>query len=545
MEQIKIKKDRVGIQEEQKFAFPDGEPIWIMTNRLDEKESVESALNRQVILIKNIDDLLVEAQNSVRNGNPHASLVVLPVLPTELESVLSAIVTALNTTMPDVKVYEIGRDPLFEHGISLGSINQFKILSKNGIRKNYITEYDTTDDKQAEILKSLQEDLDLSKLEMAEKEQEKAVLESEKQELAEGLKELSIYIEEKYVPELETYKVKSTELEADLKESNIALSLERKKGVSYRREANELREKIVDFEVEVSALERKIAGCNEAIDKLKLELSYKEDRINDLVLEKHQLAKTLVEEEQLLLLQKELDNLQQDKDDLLKDVVELRVLNKTAQMNIEDLEVSISAIRQGTAVEKTFGRSPLLDRVNLKTSDLVYIKVIDNLPYHKLAIRLLFQIISRKYYSDKGVMFLIKNDDGIDNLLYPEINYLSKVSELDFDEQIVRLRPSTVMFSGMESVEKDRQVIFIVDYIQNNDYLVTTNARSHVMTMVDKSTKIHDIEGLQGTPLSLDSQSIFPLKYDAQIGSMTIRKNRHEYLIHKVGEWANKLQIIN
>src|SRR5699024_11411974 len=57
-------------------------------------------------------------------------------------------------------------------------------------------------------------------------------------------------------------------------------------------------------------------------------------------------------------------------------------------------------------------RTAILDHIELKSTDLVYIKVVDNLPYHRSAVSELFTQLD-EHYNGKAKMVIINYDDGL------------------------------------------------------------------------------------------------------------------------------------
>lgn len=537
-----VEKNRKGIKQELVGYFPDREPIWVITDRLSEKEDLENGFNRETIRLMNIDDLIINAEASLIKGQPHASLIITEHLPTGVEQHFREVVKALNL-MPNVKVYEINRDPVFEYGVEMGSIRQLIVLSKDKTRSETIKEFTDPTDKQADIMRSLEEDIVILKSQLEDEKKAKGKVEEEKKEALRRLKEMASEVKNRYLPDKERFKKLADQLQNELDGVKIDLEQEKSKTNKYRKEKDEALDRETNLEYAVKALENRIKNKDERIELLNAEVARKEKEINKVVLERDRVLGTMVEEEQALLLETHLKEEREEKERALGEVESLRVSVREKEFNINELERTISNLRQGNDSVKNTGRTNLLDTQRLQNTDLVYIKVIDHLPYHKLAIKMLFDLLNNKKYNQRGCMIILKNDEGLDHENFKGINVVGDLDDLHREADIVRLYPSTSMFSGIESFENEYDFVLVLDYIQSNQYYLDTNARSHFMTMVKSSDRVQKISGLKGSPLSIDSDSIFSLRFDPAIGNAAFKENRHNALFNKVHQWYLKLNV--
>lgn len=545
MNEVSLKDNRTGIEKGHVGFFPENEPIWVITSYLNEKEDIENGLNRNTVRLININDILINAEASLRDGQPCASLIITEHLPVDIESRLSEVVKALNL-MPKVKVYEINRDPLFNYAAEIGSIRQLILLSRDKTRSENIKTFDNPDDKQAEIMRSLEADIAILETKLEGLNKEKEVEEQGKLEAIRRLKELVVEVEQRYLPDVNRYKSLAEQLEVNLKDIKVDLEQEQNKTDKYRKEKDEALSKVVDLEYNVKALRNKIDEKDKRIELLEIEVKRKEKEINQVVLDRDKMLSTMVEEEQTIMLANELKAEKKKKDTALGEIDNLRIETREKQYTIIELEREISNLRQGTDNVTATGRTSLLDSQTLNNTDLIYIKVIDNLPYHRLAITMLFDLLNAgKYKDNKGCLIIIKNDEGLDHVKFKGIDIIGDLEGMRYDTNKVKLYPSATMFTGYESFEKDFGFVFVVDYIQSNSYYLDSRARSHFMTMVQASHLVNDIVGLKGSPLSVDRDSIFNLNFDPNIANSGFVENRHATLMNKVTEWYHKLNIVS
>ena len=543
--EVKNKVERTSIPKDLVGYFAENEPIWVMSSVLNEKQDIEDGLNRETVRISNIDDLLVNAESALRNGTPHASLIVTQSLPIDIEKSLAEVVRALNL-MRNVKVYEVNRDPLFEYGVEMADIRQLTLLSRDKTRSANIKQFDNPDDKQADIMRSLEADLEITRKKVETIQKEKEDIGNELKEALHKLKALSIDIKQRYLPDVDRYKNLASQLEDNLKSLKIDIEQERNKSEKYKTEKDNAVTQVVDLEYRVRALESKISEKDITIEKLRNEIDRKESQISELVLDNDKVRRSMVEEEQILIVEEKLTKNRKELDKANKEIDNLRIENNLQQYTIQERERQISQLRQGTDSVMTTGRTSLLDKQTLSKTDLIYIKVIDNLPYHRLAIKMLFDMLNMnpKYSSKGGCMLIIKNDEGMDHLKFKGLELIGDLDGMPTDENVVRLFPSSSMFTGMDSFENNFSFVMVVDYIQSTEYYLDTNARSHFMTMVQASHKVGEIDGLKGSPLSVDSDSIFNLNFDPTIANGLFKENRRGVLMHKVNGWYNKMNVL-
>lgn len=536
--------ERTGIEEGLVGYFPENEPIWVITSYLNEKEDIENGLNRNTTRLKNINDILINAESSLREGQPCASLIITEHLPVDIESRLSEVVKALNL-MPKVKVYEINRDPLFNYAEEIGSIRQLILLSRDKTRSENIKTFDNPDDKQAEIMRSLEADIAVLEKKLEDLNKEKDNEEKEKIEAVKRLKELVVEVKQRYLPDVDRYRKLSEQLEKNLTDLRVDIEQEKNKTEKYRVEKDTHVNRVVNLEFDVKALQKKLDAKTKRIELLEREVNRKEAQINQVVIERDKMLGSMVEEEQTILLAKELKAERTEKEKAYGEIDTLRIESREKQYTIQELERENSNLRQGSDSISSTGRTSLLDNQVLSKTDLIYIKVIDNLPYHRLAIKMLFDLLNNRKYNKKGCLILLKNDEGLDHVKFKGVDVVGDLDGISYGTETVRLYPSSSMFTGYESFENDYDFVMVVDYIQSNNYYLDTRARSHFMTMVQASHLVNEIKGLKGTPLSVDSESIFNLNYDSTIATAAFKENRHSTLMNKVNQWYYKLNIVD
>lgn len=532
--------NRKGIDKDIRYYFPDNEPIWYIGDSLSDRKELNEALNRESVKIDNLDELIHNVEMSLVNGEPHASLVIMNRIPNELQENLTQLKTALDI-MEYVKVYEIGRDPLFEFGQEVPSIFKLKELSFDRTRSKNINLYTDPTDKQAEILKSLELDLITSRNKEVELREELEKLENEKIKLENMVKELSFDIDEKYLAKINKLNDQIEDLEDSMTNLSIDLETERNKTQQYAKDLAEKTALISEKEYELKASDYRVKDRENKIDRLKKEKSKLEETIERLEIEQRKLISTSVDEEMVVVLQESLETEQLQKKLLEDDVESLNIDLKNREYEIKNLQNTISQIRNGESEIATVGRTYNLDTGTLNKTTLIYIKVFEELPYLRMYCNDLFKLLSERHYNN-SLMIVIKNDDGLDSKVFNGLGLLSNFNDLEINKNMYRLYPSSTMFSGLEQIDNDFDLLFVVDYIKSKDYYLDSTSRKTYMTSVSHSKKINEYD-LRGLPISLDNDSVLDIKYDSEIANSSMKENRQLFVTKKVADWYKKLNI--
>lgn len=532
--------NRKGIEDDIKYYFPDNEPIWYIGESLSDRKELNEALNRESIKIDNLDELIHNVEMAQVNGEPYASLIIMERIPNELQENLSQLKIALDI-MEHVKIYEIGRDPLFEFGQTVPSIYKLKELSFDRTRSKNIKQYTDPTDKQAQILQSLE--MDLVKSRAKEKELQEVIenIKSEKVELEDKVKELSFDIDEKYLSKITRLKEQVESLEDTLTNLNIDLETERNKTKQYSIDLSKKTSLISEKEYELKASDSRLKDRDNKIDKLKKEKAKLEEEIEKLEINQRKLMSTSVDEETVVVLQETLESERLRKKILEDDIENLNIELKNKDYEIRNLQNTISQIRNGESELATVGRTYNLDTGTLNKTTLIYVKVFEELPYLKLYCNHLFKMLLETTYKS-GLMVVIKNDDGLDSKIFQGLGLLANFNDLEVNKNMYRLYPSSTMFSGLEQVDNDVEFLFVVDYIKSKDYYLNSTSKQIYMTSASHSKKIKEFD-LKGLPISLDRDSVVDIKYDPSIANSAMKSNRELFVTQKVVDWYKRLDL--
>lgn len=531
---------RTGIPEDIRYYFPDNEPIWYIGESLSDRKELNDGLNRESIKIDDLNQLIQNVEMSAVNNEPYASVVIMPEIPINLKTNLTMLKTALDA-MKKVKVYEINRDPLFEYGQSVPSLYKLKEYSFEKTRSENIKTYVDPTDRQAELMRSLEIDLGIAR----NKEKElNEIIENCKKEIADlnsVITELTADIDEKYMYKINTLSKKNEELEDTLSNIQIDLSTERNKTTEYAKDLSAKTEELSSLKYTIQALEKKIEEQKNKQGILKSEKLKLLETIDKLEVIQRRLKSTTVDEETFIILSKEIQEKDIEITRLESIINDLNVTIKTKDFEIKSLQTTINNLRNGESDIMSSGRTYALDNATLKTTTLLYIKVIEEIPYMKQYIDV-FHNALESYLNQKGLLVILKNDDGMDNVLFKGLNVLANFNDIQKGKNKYRMYPSTTMFNGLKNLEENFDFIIFVDYMENTNYYLRSDVTEKFMNTVNHSKKIRQY-GLKGNAISLDSDSIVDIKYNQTIANMAMKENRDTKVLFNVSDWIKNLNL--
>lgn len=523
--------------------FPDSDHIWVISQHLYQKEEVESGLNRSTIHIKDIDSLIRAFDMAPKhNKEPMVSCVIFNDLPEHIKTSADEVKGILELAS-SIKVYEVGRTSQWIDGShEFGNLNALIKMSKGMDRSKFIIDL-PVEDKQRSVLESLEADIGVAESKIKDKDAYVKQLNQTVETLERGIMDLEAQIKHEYKPREQKYTQRLDSLKDRLDEVNIELEAERRKSYEYAEINKNLNNKSVDDTYTIEALQNKLEKSKSQVGVLQREIENRDQELSNYQKRMHGILSTAVDGEKYVILERDLQAEQEKVKQYENELKYASVRVREYEIDNEYLRGQISTMRKGQLTSNVLGRTLTLDHYRLKNTDLVYIKVIDNLPYHRLAGQMLFEELLTRY-NNRVNMVIIKNDEGMDNQFFDGLPLYKDFNEISQGVNQFRLHPHTTMFTGLDNYESEVDCLYVIDYIKNNDYLLESLARETVMTMVRYPDMVKDGQlGLKGNPLTIGTESIYDLKFNPKIDASTIKTNRHHMLRILVSDWADRLNI--
>lgn len=534
-----------------KGAFPEQMEIWLITEHVSYLAEFEEVFHRKVRFIKDLNDLILAVEQSPKykvgdtnQSYMYASVIFYKAMPSEIVSQLSGVLDILNI-IEKVNVYEVEReDQVYESSYVYGSLRQLEKDYKGLDRTQYIDEL-PQEDKQKRVLEDLDTEVNRLRENLNKREENIVKLTKEYKELEKRNNDLKAQID----TEVNVHaKEREKELETtkrDLQEVRDELDLARKNLLSRRQYIKELEDVNYDLEYTRDALENQVTRLKDEVQLKDEDYTYLEEEYRRLQEERADLLLKTSEGEKYEHVLDEIERVRLKLDATEKELRNTRIAFREEEIKNKDLEQTIELLRRGQITQEVMGRTGILDHMTLQNTDLVYIKVVDNLPYHRLAVNTLFEQIDEQYNS-KAKLMIISHDDGLDKYRYEGLDVYRSLEDVEVRDKMFRIHPHTSMFTGGREFEEHVDVLFVVDYTGGNDYLIKTEARSNIMTMVRYPEMMKDDRlELIGNPLTMGEDSIYDLTYDPRIADSNLERLRRRVIRHKVEEWRLKLNLRN
>lgn len=516
--------------------FRDNEGIFIISENRMEKQQVEDGLNRAIERIGTMEKIIDTITSLNVGGNViNASILITKEISPEIRQNFTSVVELLEVV--DIKVFEIGIDPTVNGAYRFVDIMEFVKFARNQERKDKISY--VKDEEQRTILEELQYESDVQKetikelngkIEASEKEQERLEFKID------GLKQ---DIEKVYKVERDDAVEKLEGLREELEEVKRIYENEKVKSEKYREEKDIALGDLTDVRVERDSYLGLYKEKEEEIRKLNKKLSRKENSIRDLIKEKEDLMVSRVDSEEIVKMNKKLEKERKEREDIEGQLSNLYIKYKQEKFKVRSLEDDIKYMREGEDGIREIGRTLNVDRYQFEKLDLYYIKVFEQLPYFRKAARIFFEKLSEKY-GGRTHLIILKHDDGLDSEYFEGVPLWSKIEDIPEEDKIVRLYPNPYVFAGARIWEREVDMVIIVDYMKNQEYYATSISKERVMTVVRKEEDIEEY-GLRGSPIALDGNTVYDIKYDNKIDRTKLSSNREGILRGKVETWVNNI----
>lgn len=534
-----------------KGAFPEQMEIWLITEHVTNLAEFEEVFHRKVRFIKDLNDLILAVEQSPKYRDEdsdqsymYASVIFYKAMPSEIVSQLSGVMEILNI-IEKVSVYEVARDDqVYEKSYVYGSLRQLEKDFKGLDRTQYIDEL-PQEDKKKRVLEDLDSEVSRLRENLDRREENIVKLTKEYKELEKRNNDLKAQIDTEVNVHAKEREKELEQTKKDLQEIRDELDLARKNLLTRRQEIKELEDTKFDLEYTRDALENQVTRLKDEVQLKDEDYTYLEEEYRKLQEERADLLLKTSEGEKYEHVLDEIERVRLKLDTTEKELRNTRVAYREEEIKNKDLEDTIELLRRGQITQEVMGRTGILDHMVLQNTDLVYIKVIDNLPYHRLAVNTLYEQIDEQY-NNKAKLMIISYDDGLDKYRYEGLDVYRSLEDVGVRDKMFRLHPHTSMFTGGRDFEEHVEILFVVDYTGGNDYLIKTEARSNIMTMVRYPEMMKDDRlELIGNPLTMGEESIYDLTYEPRIANASLKKTRRRIITHKTDEWRQKLNLRN
>lgn len=524
------------VQEKKKGFFGQNEGILLISSNYMEKQQIEDGLNREITRITSVDELIRSFSQLATGNGVRASIILTSEIPKDIRAGIESVVEFIEVA--EVPSFEIGVGKTIKGAYRFGTIHDFLSFARNNKRKEQIS--GVKNDEQRTILEELQLETDSQKEKIELLEQEKEDLEKQYKEIQGKCTTLETQIEQVYKVQTEDAKNEVIELEDRLESITRLHDIEKRKSASYQAEKDDALGQLTELKLTVQSLKEGLREKQGEIRKLERTIERYKIHLEKVKQEKEKILRSRVDSEEHVLLSNELEGQRKEVDRLEKLVAKQEIRIRSIKYDKELLQEEIQFLRDGNYNIENTGRTTKLDMYKFEKTDLIYIKVFDELPYLRLATKMFFDKMSDKY-DGRSHLMILRYDDGMDDHYLDGVPIWSKIKDVPASDRIFRIFPHPAMFTKADEWEKPVDLLIVVDFIKNNKYYLTSQAKERFMTVVRRETDM-DKYNLKGSPITIDGKSVFDIQHDPRISGSGVKENRHRMLSNKVDKWIHNIE---
>lgn len=530
-----------------KGAFPEKMEIWLITEHVTYIEEFEEIFHRKPRYIRDLNALIDAVEKSpsytTSEGSfKYASVIFYKAMPSAIVSELTSVIQVLDI-VKKLNVYEVEReDKVYEGSHVYGSLRQLEKDYKGLDRTQFIHDL-PSEDKQKRVLEDLDAEVTRLRENLEMREENIVRLTKEYKELEKKNNDLKSQIDSEVNIHGKEREKELEETKRALRDIRDELDLAQRNLLQRRQEIQELGDAKFDLEYTRDALENQVTRLKDEVQLKDEDYSSLEEDYRRLQEERADLLLKTSDGERYETMLEELERIRKKLEITEKELRDTRVLFREEELRNLDLQQTIDLQRRGHITEEVMGRTAILDHIRLKNTDLVYIKVVNDLPYHRSAVSSLFRQIDEQY-DGKARLMVISYDDGLDKYRYEGMEVYRSLEDVNVRDKMFRLHPNTSMFTGGHEYEDNVELLFVVDYTGGNDYLIQSDAITNIMTMVRYGSMMKDERlGLSGMPLTIGEDSIYDLKYSRQIADSLMENTRRRIIENKTSVWKDRLNL--
>lgn len=528
--------------------FTATQAVWLVDTDNVEVDRIKEGLSPDVLKLSKFDTLVhtIGARLQGSEDSYGTLIVANQNLPDELRSHWERLVQAINSLVDNKKyhsrlfIYEINQEAnevhVFHNSVLCSDVMDF-------LAKAHNTHFDSVTSTDSDIS-------DEARRMLMNTQTENAKLRTDakhyKEVIAENTKKISNYQQQLTTlnQQIESYRVQAEKGEKAEQDAKDAIEKNKLKMKSLQKQIDDLNKQVNDYKskntdlsIENGSLKqhqiesnREKASLTQQLDDLNRELTDERNK-NEQILN----ARNEMEENSIL--QESLNAEREKVKQANKEKIDAQQEKSVMEMRLEETKKELNDIRSGYKNVSRIGYSNNFGTIDLQSTDVIYFKVINSLPFHRFYINE-FMNIFRRLVNENSIegkpSQLIKIvyhriDFGFDEQIlgeYPQIGDLDAIN--DFHDHY-RLMPSLNVGKNHSVFESDHHILIFVDYVHDNKYYVTTNGAIDYYSIVQHGKLAKDM-GLKGNTISYDHDSILNLIYNPDIINFTEDNKRSYYI---------------
>lgn len=520
-------KDRTQVD-----PFIPTQEVWIIDSDPVEVDKIKSGISPKVISLNTFNDI-VSALSGRLNGNINSfgTIIFSRNLPTDVKTNLEAVVTSLNnkTVNERLFIYHIADDnssPFINSKIC-NTVDEFIDLANN-VHVENIEENDSIDEEARKIIKKYRQSIAKKDNDINAKKNENKKLKNRIKELTEKLDIIHKQIN-RFEEENKHYEGIAKDAESKLNEIQNRLDVTGKELDNTRFELDKERTKNINGQAKIKGLEKAVDEANAKNNELYQQNRDLQDEIDHERERSQEYLEARTDSEQLSQLQDDLKSTLMLYKKTKSDISDLKAQLTVKENDIASKQNEIDQLRNSNQGLSNFGipDPETFPVIKLKRTDLIYFKVIDQLPYHRFYINLFAKEL-RKIIDNKNVQIvnmMMKIDSGKDQDRFKDRIFIGNLDAVSNDDDKYYLFPTMNMDKNTFDFEDKERILIFIDYFDNSKKYVKTEGITDNYIVINRSRDARKIYDLEGKFISNDHSSLVDIKYDSTISTNT-RENQ-------------------
>lgn len=530
--------------------FVPTQEVWLIDSDPVETNKIKSGISPKVINLSSFDDLVSVINNRLNSSSKSFGTVIFTQnFPTEIKVYLDAIVSALNNDMINQRlfIYHITdkNSSPFLNVKQCKTVDEFIDLA-NDVHIESIEEDDAVDEEARKIIKKYKQALSKKDNELSSKKEEISDLSDKIKDLSQELSNIKHQIKKSEV-ENQRYEQerKSAVSERDVLQNK--LDVIGKKLDETRSSLDEEQTKNIDNQSKIKGLQRTIEEVNAKNNELFQQNNDLQEEIDHERERSQSYFESKTDSEQLSKLQDDftstLELYRKEKE---------KTSDLRAKLTLKDNEIAsrkqeIDQLRNSNKNISNFGIPDLevYPSIKLKRTDVIYFKVIDQLPYHRFYIDLFAEEMKKIINTNVQVVnMMMKIDAGKDQQRFDDRIFIGNLDAVTQGDDQYYLVPTMNMDKKTYDFEDQDRILIFIDYFDNSKHYVETDGIMDNYIIINRSRDARKIYDLNGKFISNDHSSLVDIKYDSTVSTNTKenQKRRFQDVVKKLLLQSNVIQ---
>jgi hypothetical protein len=493
---------------------------------------------REFILIKNLDELIFEMENDLKE----ITVLFDNKIPKDIEENIDLLVSSLES-VEGIHFIEIGNTKYFKNSLSL---NSFADIDDSSIEE---TDVEIKDVENKILINSQNKNKEIE-------EELKVEISKYKKLYAENSNELED-LSKKLDDALNQLEIKTTLLN----ETQVHLS---NGSIDTIELIKEKENEIKSLKIIVKDIESEITNTRDKYSKVEVEIDAQKELLKDKNKLIKQLKETIeeMEVEKIKISEETAESLNSKVDKEVVKIMEENLDQKTIEVNSLNDQVRSLRVDVRKEIQERFMMKEELDQLNVSYKELLnkgtssidtldeiflgeeletqifYFKVINQPPYFKSFMENFIDILSQ----DKKVLtVMLREEDLLSNLYFDKIKKINTLEDVSSSDKFVWIKPSKIMLVKEAEFYNQFDYVIVIDYLRNKTRYLKGDYVTPIHVFMNEIER--DLLGVKGMILSGGETSVVDLRYDKNFELAKTGFIRKKYIKKKVMDWLQNFGI--